>query len=122
MPETSLGTTVGGVILGVGVSATMPAFDLQVLFGALLGAWLITGTQANLKPWLRVLSLLPPATLGYLFAEGALTRFPALTTPAFSAFACALLGIPLSLKAVKWLNELDFNEILRRIRQFLGGS
>lgn len=121
MAEVSTGA-MGGVLLGVGLGATLPTFDAQVLFGALLGAWLITGTRRNLKPWQRILGLIPPAVLGYLFAEAALERFPILTAPSFSAFACALLGIPLSLKAVEWVGKLDFAEFARRLRQFLGGS
>ncbi|WP_353799897.1 hypothetical protein [Pseudomonas aeruginosa] len=41
---------------------------------------------------------------------------PWLTNLAFSAFVCALVVIPLSLKAVAWVDKVDFDDLWRRIR------
>ncbi|WP_404936625.1 hypothetical protein [Pseudomonas aeruginosa] len=55
--------------------------------------------EQDLKAWSRLLSLILPTCVGYLFADVALARVPWLTNLAFSAFVCALVVIPLSLKA-----------------------
>ncbi|NYU52265.1 hypothetical protein H0B49_35105, partial [Pseudomonas aeruginosa] len=83
-------------IMGLGLGVTLPV-DGGMLFGALLGAWLATGTKQDLKAWSRLLSLILPTCVGYLFADVALARVPWLTNLAFSAFACALVVLPLSL-------------------------
>ncbi|MCS8937174.1 phage holin family protein [Pseudomonas aeruginosa] len=108
-------TATAGAIMGLGLGVTLPV-DGGMLFGALLGAWLATGTKQDLKAWSRLLSLILPTCVGYLFADVALARVPWLTNQAFSAFVCALVVIPLSLKAVAWVDKVDFDDLWRRIR------
>ncbi len=86
-------TATAGAIMGLGLGVTLPV-DGGMLFGALLGAWLATGTKQDLKAWSRLLSLILPTCVGYLFADVALARVPWLTNLAFSAFVCALVVIP----------------------------
>ncbi|AYW69176.1 putative holin [Pseudomonas aeruginosa] len=108
-------TATAGAIMGLGLGVTLPV-DGGMLFGALLGAWLATGTKQDLKAWSRLLSLILPTCVGYLFADVALARVPWLTNLAFSAFVCALVVIPLSLKAVAWVDKVDFDDLWHRIR------
>ncbi|WP_238328761.1 hypothetical protein [Pseudomonas aeruginosa] len=64
-------TATAGAIMGLGLGVTLPV-DGGMLFGALLGAWLATGTKQDLKAWSRLLSLILPTCVGYLFADVAL--------------------------------------------------
>ena len=107
-------TATAGAIMGLGLGVTLPV-DGGMLFGALLGAWLATGTKQDLKAWSRLLSLILPTCVGYLFADVALARVPWLTNLAF----CLRLrpgGHSLSLKAVAWVDKVDFDDLWRRIR------
>ncbi len=47
-------TATAGAIMGLGLGVTLPV-DGGMLFGALLGAWLATGTKQDLKAWSRLL-------------------------------------------------------------------
>ncbi|WP_353799899.1 hypothetical protein [Pseudomonas aeruginosa] len=57
-------TATAGAIMGLGLGVTLPV-DGGMLFGALLGAWLATGTKQDLKAWSRLLSLILPTCVGY---------------------------------------------------------
>jgi len=43
--------TISGLLLGLGMSSTLPAINGEALFGAVLGAWLVTTTRSHLKVW-----------------------------------------------------------------------
>ena len=45
--------SLSGILMGLGI-ATMPSIDGEVLFGASLGAWLVTTTRTNFKAWQRI--------------------------------------------------------------------
>lgn len=109
-------STITGLLMGLGLANAVPIIDGNALFGAVLGAWLVTGTKHNLKAWQRVGSLLLlSAGVGYLFAPTALRLAPVLTSGG-AAFACALVVIPLSIKSMIWIERADLIEILRRLR------
>ncbi|KAF1072706.1 MAG: hypothetical protein GAK45_00141 [Pseudomonas citronellolis] len=101
--------------MGLGLGATIP-IDGGVLFGALLGAWLATGTKRDLKAWQRLLALVLPTGVGYLASGPALSAVPLLTTREFSAVLCAALVIPLILKAMEWVDRVDFGELIDKLR------
>ncbi|RMT70246.1 hypothetical protein ALP29_03494 [Pseudomonas syringae pv. avii] len=107
-----------GMLMGLGLGVTLPIIDGEALFGAILGAWLVTSLKKNLKVWQRLGSLIISAGVGYLFAPIALP-FASFLTIGGAAFGCALVIIPISIKAVVWVEEADIWEIWRRIR---GGS
>lgn len=110
-------STLSGLLVGLGL-AGVPIVDGEALFGAVLGAWLVASTKQNLKVWQRLGSLLLSSGVGYLFAPMALDLMPVLTSGG-AAFACALVIIPISIKAMVWVEKTSLWEILRRIR---GGS
>ena len=111
-------SAVTGLLMGLGLATAMPVIDGEALFGAILGAWLVTSTKRDLKVWQRLGSLFLSAGVGYLFAPMALQLVPFVTSGG-AAFGCALIIIPISIKAMVWVEKADFWEILRRIR---GGS
>lgn len=111
-------STITGLLMGLGLASAVPIIDGDALFGAVLGAWLVTSTKHNLKAWQRIGSLLLSSGVGYLFAPTALRLAPVLTSGG-AAFACALVVIPLSIKSMVWIERADLIEILRRLR---GGS
>lgn len=89
--------------------------DGEALFGALLGAWLVTSIQRNKTLGQRLGSLLLSTGVGYLFMPMALQIAPFITKGG-AAFGCALVIIPISIKIMLWLRKADLWEILRRIR------
>ncbi|MFJ3369760.1 putative holin [Pseudomonas sp. NPDC086251] len=111
-------SAVTGLLMGLGLATAMPVIDGKALFGAILGAWLVTSTKHDLKVWQRLGSMFLSAGVGYLFAPMALQLVP-LVTSGGAAFGCALIIIPISIKGMVWVEKADFWEILRRIR---GGS
>lgn len=106
--------SVGGLLLGLGIG-TMPSIDGEALFGAALGAWLVTTTRSNFKAWQRIGSLLLSAGVGYLFTPVALPLAPFLTG-GVTAFLCALIVIPLSIKVMQWIDGVGIGEIIRHLR------
>jgi hypothetical protein len=106
--------SVGGLLLGLGI-ATLPAIDGEVLFGASLGAWLVTTTRTNFKAWQRIGSWLLSAGVGYLFTPVALPLTPFLTA-GVTAFLCALVVIPISIKLMQWIDGAALGEIVRHLR------
>ncbi|EJM72642.1 putative holin [Pseudomonas sp. GM55] len=103
-----------GLLLGLGI-ATLPAIDGEALFGAALGAWLVTTTRGNFKAWQRMGSWLLSAGVGYLFTPVALQLAPFLTT-GVTAFFCALIVIPISIKIMQWIDGAGLGEIMRHFR------
>ena len=111
-------STIAGVLMGLGLATAVPLIDGGALFGAVLGAWLVTSTKRDLKVWQRLGSLTLSVGVGYLFAPVALAFAPVLNS-GVAAFASALVVIPVSIKCMVWVEQADLFEIVRRIR---GGS
>ncbi|QPG61246.1 hypothetical protein HFV04_017160 [Pseudomonas sp. BIGb0427] len=111
-------SSITGLLMGLGLATAVPLIDGEALFGAILGAWLVTSIKRDLKAWQRLGSLLLSAGVGYLFAPVGLKLAPFINSGG-AAFACALVVIPISIKAMLWVEQADLFEILRRIR---GGS
>jgi hypothetical protein len=106
---------ISGLLLGLGVAATLPPIDGEALFGAALGAWLVTATRKNFKAWQRMGSLLLSAGVGYLFTPVTLPFAPFLTS-GVAAFLCALMVIPISIKTMQWIDDANLGEIIRRLK------
>ncbi|MCP1605714.1 Putative phage holin [Pseudomonas citronellolis] len=118
MAEPTSTSVAGGLLMGLGVASALP-IDGLALFGALLGAWIATSTRHDFKAWQRLVALILPTCVGYVASDAALALVPWLTTRPVSALVCALVVIPLCLKALAWVDTIDFGELVRRIR---GGS
>ena len=114
MAEPTSGT-ITGLLMGLGLATAVPMIDGEALFGAILGAWLVTSIKRDLKAWQRIGSLLLSAGVGYLFAPVALKLAPIINS-GVAAFACALVVIPISIKTMVWVEQADLFEIVRRIR------
>ncbi|MBM6442761.1 putative holin [Pseudomonas mohnii] len=106
--------SVGGLLLGLGI-ATMPSIDGEVLFGASLGAWLVTTTRTNFKAWQRIGSWLLSAGVGYLFTPVALPLAPFLTA-GVTAFLCSVVVIPISIKLMLWIDGAGLGDIIQHLR------
>ncbi|MBA1205224.1 hypothetical protein G7009_26290 [Pseudomonas capeferrum] len=103
-------------------------FDGNALFGAILGAWLIsssrrrlrawlvTSSRQQLKAWQRVGSLFLAAGVGYLFTPLMLSLAPFLSS-GVAAFVAAVVVIPISIKVMLWLDATDLRDILQRWRR-----
>lgn len=89
--------------------------DRDALFGACLGAWVVTSARRALKGWQHVGSFLLSACVGYLFTPVALPHLSGLSV-GVTAFICALVVIPISIKLMIWVNTTDIAEVLRRLR------
>ena len=108
-------SAVTGLLMGLGLATVTPIIDGEALFGAILGAWLVTSTKHDLKVWQRLGSLFLSAGVGYLFAPMALQAIPFITSGG-GAFLCALVVIPISIKLMVWVEKADIWDIWRRIR------
>ncbi|HCS44984.1 MAG TPA: hypothetical protein DIW52_19520 [Pseudomonas sp.] len=106
--------SLSGLMLGLGIAA-LPSIDGETLFGAALGAWLVTTTGSNFKAWQRIGSWLLSAGVGYLFTPVALRLAPFLTG-GVTAFFCALIVIPISIKLMQWIDGAGIGEIIRHLR------
>ncbi|QXH63238.1 putative holin [Pseudomonas azerbaijanorientalis] len=105
---------INGLMLGMGI-ATLPVVNGEVLFGAMLGAWLVTTTRTSFKAWQRIGSWLLSAGVGYLFTPVAHSLAPFLTE-GVTAFLCALIVIPISIKLMQWVDGAGIGEIIRHLR------
>jgi hypothetical protein len=108
-------SSISGLLLGLGVATTLPPVDGEALFGAALGAWLVTTTRKNFKAWQRIGSLLLSAGVGYLFTPVTLPFAPFLTS-GVAAFLCALMVIPISIKTMQWIDGATLAEIILRLK------
>lgn len=115
-----------GVVWWEGQAGSMPlAFDSHALFGALLGAWLVhrtrhrlkvwmrVGLHNSLKPWQRMGTLLLSAGVGYLFTPLLLSFAPFLSS-GVAAFVAAVVVIPISVKVMFWLDDVELKDLLQR--------
>lgn len=101
--------------------------DGHALFGAMLGAWLVSSSRRKLdawmlvsrkrrlKAWQRAGSLLLSAGVGYLFTPLILSLAPSLSS-GVGAFIAAVVVIPISIKVMVWLDTADLKEIVQRWR------
>lgn len=96
----------------------------RVLFGALLGAVLITLARGRLillpcsghSVLGHFLLVLLALGIGYLFEPLLTSMIPSLS-PGMAAFVAAVAVIPVSLKLMVWLDALDMRDILQRWRR-----
>lgn len=89
--------------------------DNEVIFGACLGAWVVAGTRRGMKAWQQLGSFLLSACVGYLFTPVALPHLTGFSAGA-TAFFCALVVIPISIKIIKWVIVTDLADIFRRFK------
>lgn len=89
--------------------------DPDALFGACVGAWVLTSRRRNLRGWQYTGTFLLSASVGYLFAPVAPPHLTGLST-GITAFICALIVIPFSIKITAWANSADIADIIRRLR------
>ena len=89
--------------------------DRDAVFGACLGAWVVTSARRSLKGWQHVGSFLLSASVGYLFTPVALPYLNGLSV-GVTAFICALIVIPISIKLMIWVNTADIADVLRRFK------
>ncbi|MFH6566265.1 MULTISPECIES: putative holin [Pseudomonas] len=97
------------------LSIVVAMIDRDTLFGASLGACIVTSRRGNLKGWRFPGSFFLSAGVGYLFAPVVLPHLPGLSS-GVTAFICALIVIPISIKLTAWVNTADIVEIIRRLR------
>jgi len=98
--------------------------DGTVLFGALLGALLvsaardrlITNTSARLTICKKMLLVFVTVGVGHLF-EPLLSSLAPMLTRGMAAFVAAVVVIPISLKVMASLDALDLSEIIQRWRR-----
>ncbi|RWU21033.1 hypothetical protein DM813_17615 [Pseudomonas alkylphenolica] len=103
------------LLVGLGLATSVPTVEGDVVFGALLGAWLVTSTRSLLKAWQRIGTLALSAGVGYLFTPLVVQMAPFLSN-GVAAFIAAVVVIPISIKVMVWLDTADLREILRRLR------
>lgn len=110
-----MASSLATLYVGLGMAALVPLIDGDALFGALLGGWLVTTTQHQLKAWQRLASLLMSAGVGYLFTPVVQPLLPVLSNGA-AAFFCAMLVIPVSVKLMHWTHAADLRDIIQKLR------
>lgn len=103
-------------------------FDGNALFGAVLGAWLVSSSRHRVKAWMmisaskrlkvwqQVGSLMMSAGVGYLFTPLVEALVPLLSS-GMAAFVAAVVVIPISVKIMLWLDTADLRDILQRWRK-----
>lgn len=96
-------------------SLLLNAINSDALFGACLGAWLVTSARRKLTAWQHVGTFILSAGVGYLFAPVALPHLPGVSE-GVCAFICALVIIPLSVKIMIWINRTDLAEFVHRLK------
>ncbi|HDS1819238.1 hypothetical protein D3C81_835350 [compost metagenome] len=98
--------------------------DGRVLYGALLGALLvsaardrlITNASRRLTVSKKLLLVCVTVGVGHLF-EPLLSSLAPMLTRGMAAFVAAVVVIPISLKVLVWLDTLDPREIIQRWRR-----
>jgi len=96
----------------------------RVLFGALLGALLVSAARDRLIIVSRkrltlgknILLVFLTLGVGYLFEPLVHSLAPMLSR-GMAAFVAAVVVIPISLKVMVWLDTLDLRELLQRWRR-----
>lgn len=111
-PTTS---SLSSLLVGLGLAAAVPAVEGEVLFGSVLGAWLVASTRGFLKAWQRIGSLLLSAGVGYLFTPLMRSIGPFLSGGE-AAFIGAVVVIPIVIKVMIWLDGAELRDIIQRLR------
>ncbi|MBA1191485.1 hypothetical protein G7007_01240 [Pseudomonas entomophila] len=103
-------------------------FDGNALFGAVLGAWLVSSSRHRVKAWMMISSrkrlkvwqqigsLMMSAGVGYLFTPLVEALAPLLSS-GMAAFVAAVVVIPISVKIMLWLDAADLRDIVQRWRK-----
>ena len=98
------------------LSIIVTIIDNEVIFGACLGAWVVVvGSRRDMRAWQQIGSFLLSACVGYLFTPVVLPHLTGFSAGA-TAFFCALVVIPISIKIMKWVIATDIADILRRFK------
>ncbi|MDG9882226.1 hypothetical protein CSV86_006820 [Pseudomonas putida CSV86] len=111
-PTTS---SLSSLFIGLGLASSLPAVEGDMVFGALLGAWLVASTRGFLKAWQRIGSLLLSAGVGYLFTPLMRSIGPFLSGGE-AAFIGAVVVIPIVIKVMIWLDGAELRDIIQRLR------
>ncbi|MFS0826806.1 hypothetical protein [Pseudomonas phoenicis] len=102
--------------------------DPRVVFGAALGALLVSLARGRMKVWLMLgagsrrsvrkslVLMVLSAGVGCLF-EPLIQGFAPMLSSGMAAFSAAVVVIPISLKVMVWLDGLDLHELLQRLRR-----
>ncbi|GLH31593.1 MULTISPECIES: hypothetical protein [unclassified Pseudomonas] len=98
--------------------------DGRVLFGAVLGALLVSAARDRLVIVSRkrltlgkqALLALLTVGVGYLF-EPLLQALAPMLSRGMAAFVAAVVVVPISLKVMVWLDSVDLREIVQRWRR-----
>ncbi|MES2870833.1 MAG: putative holin [Pseudomonadota bacterium] len=101
--------------LDTGLSNVITMIDRDAALGALLGGWVVTRARRSLKQWQHLGSFLLSACVGYLFTPVAVPHLPNLSV-SVTAFICALVALPISIKLMIWVNNTELADIVRRLR------
>lgn len=96
----------------------------RILFGALLGALLVSAardrliivSRKRLSLGKQVLLVFLTLGVGYLFEPLLHTLAPMLSR-GMAAFVAAVVVIPISLKVMVWLDSVDLREMIQRWRR-----
>lgn len=108
-------SSVHGLYIGLGLASLLPLIDVDALFGAVLGGWVLTSARRHFKAWQHLGSFLLSTGVGYLFMPVVLPLAPMLSH-GVAAFICALMIVPLSIKVMIWVDGADLLDILQRFR------
>jgi len=99
--------------------------DVHVLYGAMLGALLVSLARGRMKVWLMlgagsrrsvrksVVLMVLSTGVGCLF-EPLIVSLAPMLAGGMAAFSAAVVVIPISLKIMVWLDGLDLQELLQR--------
>lgn len=112
MAEPASSTTLA--VGAFGAAALLPFVDGDALLGAVLGAVLIASTKKDISWWQKLLSTLLSVGLGYVLAAEVVNLTP-ITSKAAAAFAASICAIPVGLKLVVWIEQLDIGAALQGV-------
>ncbi|WP_449431960.1 hypothetical protein [Pseudomonas putida] len=115
-----------GYFLDKAACAVLDVLSMEgrVLFGALLGALLVSAardriiivSRKRLSIGRQLLLVCLTVGVGYLFEPLLLSLVPMLSR-GMAAFVAAVVVIPICLKVMVWLDSVDLREIVQRLRR-----
>ncbi|MFU1907405.1 putative holin [Bordetella avium] len=115
-PSTATGAMATTLISGAALAQILPLVDANAVFGAVIGAALVASTKKDLTAWKRFVSFLLSALCGYGGAGEIVARELAKET-FLPALIGALVIVPLALKLVAMVPDIDLGELLRLPRK-----